>query len=203
MKLKDSGTRQTYSTGAQKEEQTTEGKGRMDLLPIISLVRVAEIYRKGAEKYADRNWEKGLPLSRFIDSGLRHIFQYIEGKQDEDHLAQGIWNFISLLHTEEMINRGLLPVELDDLPCYMPEKGEDSEWRKRNRVKDGFLHQDTEPEDTEDIPPKHTIGDRYLSTGINKIVTLAKSCKIPGICKYYYIDTTGCPHSEEELTPIH
>lgn len=128
--LKDGGTRKIYSTGAQKEDDSqTEGKGAFHLLPPTAIRRVAEIWRKGAIKYAPRNWEKGLPLSRLLDSGLRHAFQYLEGRQDEDHLAQAAWNFLALLHTEEMIKRGILPAELADLPSYKPVDADPSKWR--------------------------------------------------------------------------
>ena len=62
-----------------------------------------------------------MPLSRFIDSAKRHLEQFIEGWRDEDHLGQALWNLHSAVHTEEMIHRGLLPDELDDLPCYLAE----------------------------------------------------------------------------------
>lgn len=134
--LRDGGTRQTYSTGAQKEDSgKTEGKGRYDLLPVTAIRRIAEIYRKGAIKYADRNWEKGIPLSRFLDSAKRHLDQYQEGMQDEDHLAQAAWNLLGLLHTEEMIDRGILPEELDDLPNYMPVDANPEMWRKKRDKK--------------------------------------------------------------------
>jgi len=132
--LQDGGTRKTYTTGAQKEDQSaTDGKGRYDLLPITAIRRVAEIFRKGAIKYDDRNWEKGLPLSRFLDSAKRHIDQYQEGLEDEDHLAQAAWNLLALLHTEEMIKRGLLPKELDDMPSYMPTDADPEMWRQIGR----------------------------------------------------------------------
>ena len=132
--LRDGGSRKTYSTGAQKEDQSqTEGKGRYDLLPPTAIRRIAEIFRKGAIKYADRNWEKGLPLSRFLDSAKRHLDQYQEGMQDEDHLAQAAWNLLALLHTEEMIKRGILPKSLDDLPSYMPKDADPDMWRQIGR----------------------------------------------------------------------
>lgn len=115
--LKDSGNRQQFQTGAQRDTQ--EGKGRYDLLSPIVNKRLAIIMEKGAKKYDDRNWEKGIPLSRFIDSAKRHLDQFIEGYNDEDHLGQAIWNLAGLMHTQEMINRGLLPTTLDDLPCYI------------------------------------------------------------------------------------
>ena len=132
--LKDGGTRQTYSTGAQKEDSSkVEGKGRYDLLPPTAIRRVAEIFRKGAMKYANRNWEKGIPLGRLLDSAKRHLDQYQEGMEDEDHLAQAAWNCLTLLHTEEMIKRGILPKELDDLPSYMPVDADPKMWRQNDK----------------------------------------------------------------------
>lgn len=116
--LKDGGTRQTYGSGAQKEDSSkTEGKGAFHLVPFAPLQRVAEVWRKGAVKYAPRNWQKGIALSRFVDSGLRHGSQAgLSGKIDEDHLAQCVWNFMALIWTIDQINRGNLPATLNDLP---------------------------------------------------------------------------------------
>jgi len=117
--LKDGGSRKTYSTGAQKEDTSeTEGKGAYHLLPILAIKEVAEIFRKGAIKYDAWNWQKGLPLSRFIDSGKRHWDQEWEGLVDERHPAQACWNCLCYLHTLIMIEKGLLPPSLDDRPSY-------------------------------------------------------------------------------------
>jgi hypothetical protein len=77
----------------------------------------------------DRNWEQGIPLSRYLDSAKRHLDQYQEGMLDEDHLAQAAWNLLGLLHTEEMIRRGILPRDLSDLPSYMPVDADPEMWR--------------------------------------------------------------------------
>ena len=115
--LKDGGTRKTYSTGAQKEDDSkTEGKGAYHLLPVHPIRKVAEIYRKGAAKYSPNNWRLGIPLSRFLDSAKRHLDQFHEGWDDEDHLHQCIWNLFGLSHTIEQIERGNLPASLNDLP---------------------------------------------------------------------------------------
>ena len=58
-------------------------------------------------------------MSRFLDSALRHINQHIEGKRDEDHLGQAMWNIGGAIHTEEMIARGKLPKSLADLPNHL------------------------------------------------------------------------------------
>lgn len=119
---KDSGTRQEFKTGAVRDIQA--GKGRFDLISPLALKRLAGVYERGAVKYGDRNYEKGIPLCRFLDSAERHLNDYKEGKRDEDHMAQALWNICAFIHTEEMIYRGLLPKELDDLPNYINQSGE-------------------------------------------------------------------------------
>jgi hypothetical protein len=117
--LHDSGQRERFATGSVRD--TREGKGRYDLLPFHALYRLARVYEKGALKYGEHNWRKGQPLSRFLDSALRHLCRYAEGFRDEDHLAQALWNICGLIETLAMIERGLLPAELDDLPVYVPD----------------------------------------------------------------------------------
>lgn len=114
--LQDSGERQTFDTGAQRDSET--GKGRFDLLSPFVTERDAILKEKGALKYAPRNWEKGMPFSRCLDSALRHINKYQRGFNDEDHLAAARWNLAAIMHFEEMIRRGLLPESLNDVPVY-------------------------------------------------------------------------------------
>lgn len=101
-------------TGSQRDSR--EGKGRYDLLPARGLKRLSRLFEAGAKKYEARNWEKGQALSRYVDSGLRHTFNYLAGQKDEDHLVAAVWNLICCLDTEERIKDGLLPAKLDDLP---------------------------------------------------------------------------------------
>lgn len=68
-----------------------------------------------ADKYGDRNWGKGQPLSRYMDSAMRHMVRFMMGDRSEDHLSAARWNLHGLIHTQEMIDRKLLPKELDDL----------------------------------------------------------------------------------------
>lgn len=109
--LKDSGERETFETGARRDVQ--ESKPRPDLLSPFALERVAWVYARGAEKYGDRNWEKGMPLSRYLASAERHLMQFKQGDTDEDHLAQATWNLLAILHHQEVGPEGL-----DDLPRY-------------------------------------------------------------------------------------
>lgn len=117
--LPDSGARIDYETGAQREPAT--GKGRFDLLPPHALKRLAIHFENGATKYAPRNWERGLPCSRYVDSLLRHVFAWLEGEDDEDHLAAGVWNLMCLLETEHRARCGMLPSDLLDLPRHEKE----------------------------------------------------------------------------------
>lgn len=106
--IKDSGDRTEFSTGAVRD--MGKGKGRCDLLPPRALLRLARHFEAGAEKYGDRNWEQGIPISSFIDSGIRHILKYMAGETDEDHLVAAAWNLICAQETEEV------RPEMQDLP---------------------------------------------------------------------------------------
>ena len=113
-KVKDSGERQEFETGARRDTQT--GKGRFDLLPVNAIFRLAKHFENGARKYGPNNWRKGIPLSRYLDSMMRHAFKFAGGLEDEDHLSALIWNACCLLETQELIRQGKLPEDLDDLP---------------------------------------------------------------------------------------
>ena len=99
VEIKDSGERTEFRSGAVRDMH--EGKGRFDLLPMCVLLRLAKHYEKGALKYAERNWEKGIPAHSFADSAFRHMVKYMDGQTDEDHLIAAIWNLCGLAWTEE------------------------------------------------------------------------------------------------------
>lgn len=60
---------------------------------IMTLKDLAIHFQKGAEKYGERNCEKGIPLWSFVDSGFRHTCQFILDETDEPHYISAIWNF--------------------------------------------------------------------------------------------------------------
>lgn len=97
--IKDSGDRHAFASGAVRDMQ--EGKGRCDLLPPAAILRLSRHFEAGARKYGERNWEKGIPIKSFIDSGLRHILKYMQGMDDEDHLVAAAWNLMCALEMEE------------------------------------------------------------------------------------------------------
>lgn len=119
MNIKDSGERETYPSGMTREPQM--GRGRYDLISPLALRKLAIHYEGGANKYSDRNWEKGGPVSRHLNSAIRHLQQYLEGDRSEDHLSACVWNCFAITHIMEMIDRNLLPISLNDLPNYTKE----------------------------------------------------------------------------------
>ena len=97
---KDSGARQNFETGAKRDTQ--EGKPRFDLISPFMMTRLASLMERGAVKYGEWNWEKGMPFSRFFGSAFRHLMQYWKGDRDEDHLAAVIFNLMAIIHFEEV-----------------------------------------------------------------------------------------------------
>lgn len=68
---------------------------------ISSLLEVSKQYEEGAKKYAERNWEKGMPVHCFIDSGVRHYLKFLRGDIDEPHDRAFIWNMLGAIWTHE------------------------------------------------------------------------------------------------------
>lgn len=117
-KIDDGGERISYGEGMAIREPST-GRGRFDLITPFGIDRLAKWYELGSAKYADRNWEKGMNFSRYIDSAKRHLNKYVMGMEDEDHLAAAAWNIFAIMHHEE-----LGQFELDDMPHYLRNKSD-------------------------------------------------------------------------------
>ena len=113
--------RRIFSTGAKR--QSDAGKGLPSLCSPIALRKLAQHMQGGVEAgYDPRNWEKGLTLCSLLDSTIRHCWDELEGKKDEDHANCIQWNAHVYNHMKEMIRRGLLPAELDDRANYIPKR---------------------------------------------------------------------------------
>src|ERR1700679_449374 len=115
--LKDSGNRQTFETDAVRD--TSGNKPLMELLPPWTLFAYGWIMEAGARKYAARNWEKGMPISRYISSAQRHLQMYMAGMRDEPHLWQALWNVGGAVHTQILTYLGIYPKEFYDLPNHV------------------------------------------------------------------------------------
>ena len=72
---------------------------RKDIFALM--LDVAKHFENGALKYGERNWQKGIPIGRYIDSALRHLMKDLAGETDEDHAAAFIWNCMCAAWTME------------------------------------------------------------------------------------------------------
>lgn len=95
----DSGNRREFETGAVRDMKA--GKGDMVSLPNAAILRISKHYEAGALKYGRWNYTKGIPVSAFMDSALRHIFKYLDGWDDEDHLSAAAFNILGAIEMEE------------------------------------------------------------------------------------------------------
>ena len=85
-----------------------------------AMLEAAKQYEDGARKYSDRNWEKGIPVHCYIDSGVGHYLKFRRGDVDEPHGRAFVWNMLGAIWTHE--NKP----ELIDLPFAnngKPESG--------------------------------------------------------------------------------
>lgn len=98
-----------FDTGAVRD---TGGKGRCDLLPHSSLLRVSRHMEDALQDHDERNWEKGMPMHCFLDSAMRHLFKYMDGWDDEDHLAAAASNVLMAMWTEDHLCMQDIPARL-------------------------------------------------------------------------------------------
>lgn len=66
---------------------------------------VGELFALGANKYAARNWEKGMDFGRVWSAMLRHLLKFARGERHDDvdgqhHMTSVAWCAIVLLHFE-------------------------------------------------------------------------------------------------------
>lgn len=77
---------------------------------VTAMLEVSVHYAEGSKKYTERNWEKGIPIHCFIDSGVRHYMKVIRGDHDEPHDRAFVWNLLGAIWTHN--NKP----EMHDLP---------------------------------------------------------------------------------------
>lgn len=85
-------------TGGEKGQKLE----RFDLLPVAPLEAVARHYGIGANKYAERNWERGYAWSLSFAAMMRHAWAFwrgedIDAETNSPHLAAVIFHALALL----------------------------------------------------------------------------------------------------------
>lgn len=56
-------------------------------------------FEEGAKKYGEHNWQKGIPVNRYIDSAVRHYLKWRRGDDDERHDRAFVWNLMCCIWT--------------------------------------------------------------------------------------------------------
>lgn len=82
----------------------SEGKVRYDLIPPEWIHALGHVFTEGAKKYADRNWEKGMPWGEMVRATQNHLHTFLadrSGAFDDEtgchHLAHAAWNLLALM----------------------------------------------------------------------------------------------------------
>ena len=80
MKVKELLTKSAINNNTSKGVRFDQGKLRYDLVNPWAHEQMVRVITKGANKYAERNWEKGMLWSRVIGSLKRHIAAVEKGE---------------------------------------------------------------------------------------------------------------------------
>jgi hypothetical protein len=56
------------------------GKPRLDMIPVLPLFYVGQVFAFGASKYSSRNWVHGNSFTRCLGALLRHVFRCLAGE---------------------------------------------------------------------------------------------------------------------------
>lgn len=63
------------------------------------LLEVAIHFSDGCKKYGENNWQKGIPVRCYLDSGVRHYLKWRRGDKDEPHDRAVCWNLMCAIWT--------------------------------------------------------------------------------------------------------
>lgn len=180
-KMNDGGQRINYEKGAMREP--SEGKGAYELMSPFALERIAKWYELGAQKYASRNWEKGIPFGRLIQSGIRHMYRWMAGDRSEDHLAAVCWNVMAMMHFEATGQ----DKEWNDYPLYGKSE-KDKVGELYDKARQTLLAYSADKADNVFMDKKLNIPDSSISCHAITDDMLAKPKQIPlpnPICMHY------------------
>lgn len=121
-KLPDTGLREIFGEGLAVREADPTKPALGGISPFAELA-LGDLMTKAGIKYAAaggyRNWEKGMPVTRVIESIKRHVNAFQRGDETEDHLAAIMWNAMVLIHYRDGgTTSGKSFKDLDDRPRW-------------------------------------------------------------------------------------
>lgn len=136
---KDSGKRETYKSGMNRDLQ--DGKPRYDLIWEPILTRFANLLERGAKKYDENNWKMANSieeLNRFKASGLRHMIQWKnETEHTEDHAVAVMFNIMCAEYLKEKLGVDINGRRWEI--CADANNYEVSDYGEVRRIKDKYI----------------------------------------------------------------
>lgn len=104
-------------------KKESEGKPPMELVAPEAVVAMADVCAFGRGKYGERNWEKGIRLTRLFAAAQRHMWEWLLGRDINEesglsHLDHALWNLMAMV---AFTRRGAK--HLDDRLRLDPETG--------------------------------------------------------------------------------
>ena len=89
----------TFESGGKRDDNSN--KPFVDSFKGYTRIRFGYLMTKGALKYGNKNWEKGLPTECYLESLDRHLAKYLSGDRTEDHLSAIIFNTQGVMLNEQ------------------------------------------------------------------------------------------------------
>ena len=72
---------------------------RFDLLDTKAMFKLTETLHLGAEKYGTDNW-RGIPCKSHLNKALIHIYAYLSGDKQDDHLSHAFCRLMFAVATD-------------------------------------------------------------------------------------------------------
>lgn len=69
------------------------------LIPGEALLRLSAVCAEGAGRYAENNWRR-IPFEDHLSHALEHLFLYMNGDRDEDHIGHALCRLAFAAATE-------------------------------------------------------------------------------------------------------
>ena len=74
---------------------------RCDLLPELAILEISKVLHRAAEKYGEDNW-KDITVDEHVNHCLTHLFMYLSGDTNEDHLSNAACRGLMALHMSKV-----------------------------------------------------------------------------------------------------
>jgi hypothetical protein len=101
----------TFASGAIRDKDDNK-EDYIETISWTALKRYAQYMTGKKKKYGAGNFKKGIDISSYEQSLIRHIQKYLENKYEqgivetqEDHLSACVFNIFGIIHEEERLRK--------------------------------------------------------------------------------------------------